>query len=141
MPQLRSLRSCFRCYGKLAQSSLPPRLSGPNNDPDAPLHPDWYHLPTGESDIDPSYPRDIPFHSYQTRPYERGNQLRRRWGEPVHEEYEVLSVQSFDVETTYSIPYMLTGCLGFIGTVGLLGWAWTHLDNGRSNAYRIPVVN
>lgn len=76
----------------------------------------------------PDYP-EVPFQSYQNRdPYGKYTdpQSRRNFGEPVHERFDVLGTQSFDVETTYSIRYMLTGVAiaggTFIGAVQLLNY-------------------
>lgn len=93
------------------------------------LNPDWYRDPK-ESDgprcIQPDYP-DVPFASYQNRsPYKKytDNQARRNFGEPVNEQFDILTTQSFDTETTYSMRYMLTGVViagaTFYGAIQLL---------------------
>jgi hypothetical protein len=93
------------------------------------LNPDWYRDPK-ESDgprcIQPDYP-NIPFASYQNKnPYEKytDNQARRNFGEPVNEKFDILTTQSFDTETTYSMRYMLTGVAiagaTFYGAIQLL---------------------
>lgn len=93
------------------------------------LDPDWYRDPK-ESDgprcIKPDYP-DVPFTSYQNRdPYQKftDQQRRRNFGEPVNEQFDILTTQSFDVESTYSMRYMLTGVAiagaTFYGAIQLL---------------------
>lgn len=93
------------------------------------LNPDWYRDPK-ESDgprcIMPDYP-DVPFASYQNRdPYGQytDKQGRRNYGEPVNEQFDILTTQSFDMETTYSMRYMLTGVAiagaTFYGAIQLL---------------------
>jgi len=96
--------------GAVQISAEPPAGSGQSEEY---LHPDWYRTPQksdGPRCIAPDYP-DTPFQSYQTRsPYNKyyDQQRRRDFGELVNERYDILGAQNFDVETTYSMRYMLT---------------------------------
>lgn len=78
------------------------------------LNPDWFRTPQasdGSRCIAPDYP-NTPYDSYQNRnPHARyyDQQRRRNFNEPVNERFDVLSAQSFDVESTYSMRYMLSG--------------------------------
>lgn len=112
-----------RCFASSLPSSTgnnaPPAGSGSGEEPF--LNPDWFRPPQ-ESDgprcIAPDYP-DVPYQSLQARsPYAQWSdpQLRRNLGEPVQEQYDALSTQSFDIEPTYSIRYMLTGLALAAGT-------------------------
>lgn len=89
------------------------------------MHPDWYRTPMAEDDprMIGDYP-DVPAESYQHRdphdPTYTDPQNRRRFGEPVPEDYEVLTVWSFDHERTYSAKFILGGLAGFFGTMYLL---------------------
>lgn len=74
------------------------------------LNPHWYRFPQssdGHRSIRPDYP-DLPLdkHSYQHRdPYARydDQQFRRNFNETLPEEYDILAMNSFDVEKTFSM--------------------------------------
>lgn len=74
------------------------------------LHPHWYRFPRSSDDsrgIKPDYPDlSIEKHSYQHRdPYARydDQQFRRNFNEVLPEEYDILAMNSFDVEKTFSM--------------------------------------
>ncbi len=112
-----------------------------NREDDFYLNPDWYRTPQ-ESDgprcIMPGYP-EPPYKSYQARDAYgtfTNQQERRNFGEPVHELYDVLGQDNFDIEQTYSIRYMLTGvgiaAATLFGTVQLIG-LFDDKDGWRRN--------
>lgn len=108
------------------------------------LNKDWFRKPQksdGPRCIDPSYPNP-PFASYQTKnPFKRYDdpQLRRNFNDPLHENYEILTVQNFDVETTYSLRYMLTGvAIGAASFIGIIQLA-NYFD--EPNGWRRNVVD
>lgn len=120
MLRLFSTRLCrpsipSRHLASLSASNAAPK-SAPAEDAEEEtyLNPDWFRNPKasdGPRCIAPDYP-DTPYASYQTRsPYAQyyDQQRRRSFNEPVNERFDVLSAQSFDVETTYSMRYMLGG--------------------------------
>lgn len=90
-----------------------------------PFHPDLWRYPDPSQDkgdhmIAPDYPRFETFDSYQTRsPYQKWDdpQMRRNFGEALPEHYDILSVQCFDVETSYSLRYMLLAVTCFFGSM------------------------
>lgn len=90
-----------------------------------PFHPDLWRYPDASQDkgdhmIAPDYPRFDTFDSYQTRsPYQKWDdpQMRRNFGEALPEHFDILSVQCFDVETSYSLRYMLLGVTCFFGSM------------------------
>lgn len=69
--------------------------------------------PTASNDLHESYqlrPPDLP--EYFDR------QGRRRFGETVPEEAEIQGMWNVDVETNYSVVYMLGGVVVFFGSLG-----------------------
>lgn len=83
------------------------------------MHPDWYRTPHPEDDprMIGDYP-DVPATSYQLRdPYARyfDQQNRRNWGEPMPEDYEPLSMWSFDHETSFGKWWIIGSFGGFFG--------------------------
>lgn len=77
------------------------------------LHPHWYRFPRSSDDsrgIRPDYPDlSLEKHSYQHRdPYVcyDDQQFRRNFNEVLPEEYDILAMNSFDVEKTFSMRYL-----------------------------------
>lgn len=113
----RHPRSCssIRQFGRTFSSSKhePSELAHQQAEAEGYLHPDWFRTPLktdGPRCIAPDYP-ETPFQSYQARdPYKKydDQQRRRDFNEPVNERFDMLSAQSFDIEQTYSMRYMLS---------------------------------
>lgn len=145
--QLERLKPSFR-FQSIRRLSSPTDIAKhevqPTTQIDEPfLNPDWYRTPQasdGPRCIAPDYP-ETEYRSYQLRdPYKKytgDQQLRTEYGEPLDENCDILSAQSFDVETTYSIRYMLTSLAVagavFVGAVKFLQ-LFDHPDGWRTNA-------
>ncbi|PJF18042.1 NADH dehydrogenase [ubiquinone] 1 beta subcomplex subunit 8, mitochondrial [Paramicrosporidium saccamoebae] len=88
------------------------------------MHPDWYRWPQAEDDprMIGDYP-NVPAESQQLRdPYATyfDQQNRRNFGEAMPEDYEPLTMWSFDHETTYGVSWVLGGLGGFFGGMFLV---------------------
>lgn len=107
------------------------------------LDPDWFRTPQesdGPRGINPDYP-ETPYISHQARsPYQAydDSQLKRNFGETLNEDYDVLTSQSFDIETTYSMRYMLTG-VAVAGATVFGAVQFINLFDDK-NGWRRPTV-
>lgn len=101
------------------------------------MHPDWYRTPQADDDVRMigDYP-NVPLESYQLRdPYENyfDMQNRRRWGEPLPEDYEPLTMWSFDHETSYGKWWVLGGLGGFFGSMFILHQLLNRIPSPLTN--------
>lgn len=88
------------------------------------MHPDWYRTPRADDDprMIGDYP-DVPAESYQLRsPYNTyfDQQGRRNFGEAMPEDYEPLTMWSFDHETSYGRWFILGGMGALFGSIFVL---------------------
>lgn len=105
------------------------------------VHPDWYRLPRPDDDprMIGDYP-PVPNGSFQLRSPELGpylDQTMRRPGEMLPEDYEILSVWSFDHESQYDGGYVFRAMLALFGGFGL----FIYLFRNVHHSVMIPTVS
>ena len=111
------------------------------------MHPDWYRVPDAEDDprMIGNYP-DVPAESYQLRdPHGQyfDVQNRRNFGEPLPEEFELLSQWSFDHETQFGLVWILGSIGGLFGGYFLLHWLVSYVPSpfsGLTAPRELPTV-
>lgn len=90
-------------------------------------------------------PSNDPAQSFQLRPPDLPEyfdpQTRRRFGETLPEEADILSVWAPDVEGDYSLAYMLSGAVLFLATLGGIayGFTVTHDPETTWRRFAVPV--